>query len=47
MHVLVLSYGYSIVKKLIKLTVGEGETWSDIVFCDSCMKATDEQENAG
>lgn len=39
--------GYSIVKQLIELTVEEGEAWSDIVFRDSCMKATNEQESVG
>lgn len=27
-----------------KLTVGEGETWSDIVFCGSCMEVSNKKE---
>lgn len=34
-------------EKLIKLTVGEGEAWSDIIFHDSCMKATNKQDSVG
>lgn len=37
--------GNSIVK--IKLTVGEGEAWSDITFRDSCMKATNKKDSEG
>lgn len=39
--------GNFIVKKLIKLTVGEGEAWSDIAFRDSCMKATNKEHCVG
>lgn len=39
--------GNSIVKKLIKLTVGEGEAWSDIAFRDSCMKGTNKEDSVG
>lgn len=31
----------------IKLTVGEGEAWSDITFRDSCMKATNKKDSEG
>lgn len=41
------SHGYTTVKKLIKLTVGEGEAWSDIIVRDSCMKATNKQNRVG
>lgn len=40
-------HGNSIVKKLNKLTVGEGEAWSDIVFRDCCMKATNKEDSVG
>lgn len=38
---------YTTAKNLIKLTVGEGEAWSDIVFRDSYMKATNKEESVG
>ncbi len=38
---------YTTAKNLIKLTVGEGEAWSEIVFCDSCMKAANKEVSVG
>lgn len=29
----------------IELTVREGEAWSDIIFCDSCVKVTSKEDS--